>query len=353
MKYRVSPEGGMLFADLEKEGRSGHMGHALVEYAPGKVLAFYPSCSAEDARWKGHSGYGWMEFKRSADGGETWSEPMTEPNSKALFDRHCGRTFMCEKAVCTPSGKIVLFYLQCDMVTNTHIWEPYFEPHVAYSTDGGVTFTPAKPFVNDRGRIYDAAWHEGELFVLFFANPEQPPHPHDEEHEMRLYVSRDEGETFELRAVVPFQSTINCFYGNLQFTPEGRLMVYTYDDKDEHNLKYIVSDDKGFTWGANRRCFFEKRMRNPQIIRFKDTYFLHGRSGCGGKDPGHLVLYTSPDAIRWDEGQILKRAHQGWGAYTNNLIVHTPDGRERLLIHSSHAYRDCRTNVYMFWVDEA
>lgn len=29
------PNDGILFADLEAQGRSGHMGHALVEYASG------------------------------------------------------------------------------------------------------------------------------------------------------------------------------------------------------------------------------------------------------------------------------------------------------------------------------
>ena len=34
-------EAGM-FVDHARSGRSGHLGHALVEYAPGKILAFVP-----------------------------------------------------------------------------------------------------------------------------------------------------------------------------------------------------------------------------------------------------------------------------------------------------------------------
>ena len=37
------PNDGMLFVDHSKTGRSGHLGHALVEYAPGKILAFHPN----------------------------------------------------------------------------------------------------------------------------------------------------------------------------------------------------------------------------------------------------------------------------------------------------------------------
>ena len=37
-----------------------------------KILAFYPNCSLDE---KGHSAVGWMEYKRSVDYGETWSQP--------------------------------------------------------------------------------------------------------------------------------------------------------------------------------------------------------------------------------------------------------------------------------------
>ena len=61
------PNDGILFVDHSRTGRSGHLGHALVEYAPERILAFYPNCS--DAN-KGHTGDGWMEVKRSEDGNE-------------------------------------------------------------------------------------------------------------------------------------------------------------------------------------------------------------------------------------------------------------------------------------------
>ena len=346
------PNGGILFADLEKLGRSGHMGHALVEYAPGKVLAFYPTCSAEDRRWKGHSGFGWMEYKRSLDGGETWSDPITEPHSKALFDADRGRTFMCEKAVVTPSGRIILFYLQCDMRVNGHIWEPYFEPHYAFSEDGGATWSDLRMFEHEGGRIYDAICKDGVVYVMFYADAELPGTAHQRESQMRLYVSHDDGETFEIRSVMGFQSTNNCYYGTMCFTPEDDLIVYTYDEKDEHNLKYIVSRDLGKTWEPNRRAFFAQRMRNPQLACFHGTYFMHGRSGSFGNNPGHFILYTSPDGFNWDEGQMLALRTAGVGAYSNNILVHTPDGRERLLIQTSHAYFENNTNTIMFFVED-
>lgn len=36
-----------IYVDNEKRGRSGHMGHALVEFAPGKIMAFNANTSAK------------------------------------------------------------------------------------------------------------------------------------------------------------------------------------------------------------------------------------------------------------------------------------------------------------------
>jgi hypothetical protein len=345
------PNDGILFVNHEPQSRSGHMGHALVEYAPGRLLAFYPSCSSEDARFKGHSGYGWMEYKRSEDGGATWSAPIIEPNSKALFDEQIGRTMMCEKAVSPEEGTVVLFYLTCDMQTNGHVWEPYFEPKVATSHDGGQHFSQARLFLHEPGRIYDACVHNGAIYVLFFANPELPGIAHLTEHEYRLYVSEDGGESFALRSRLPFQSTKHSYYGSFAFAPDGRLIAYAYDELDERNLKGLVSEDEGRSWGPQRRMFFEQKIRNPQFTFFADRFFVHGRSGNYGEHAGHFILYASLDGLNWDAGTILRHATEGAGAYSNNLIVHMPDGRERLLIQASHAYRENRTNILHWFLD--
>lgn len=347
------PNDGILFVDHRPTGRSGHMGHALVEYEAGKLLAFYPNCSAEDERYHGHSGFGWMEYKRSTDGGLTWSEPIIEPNSKALFDQNVGRTFMCEKAVKTDSGRILLFYLNCDVVTNGHIWEPYFEPYYAYSTDQGKSFSEPCQLFDARGRVYDAIVRDGKIYVLFMADPELPGLAHNGSYDMQLYVSEDDGESFTLRSKVAFSSTCHCFYGTMCFMQNGDLIVYTYEDLDEHNLKYIISHDDGRSWDVNRRAFFEKRLRNPQMAYLNGLYIMHGRGGHPQELYGSLVLYTSPDGICWDAGTYL-RYHlpgTGAGAYSNNVTVHLPDGTERLMIQSSFAYEDHKTNTIMYFVD--
>ena len=39
------------------------------------------------------------------------------------------------------------------------------------------------------------------------------------------------------------------------------------------------------------------------------------------------------------------------GAYSNSIIVDEPN-RERVYIHSSHAYADNKTNILAWWVDK-
>ncbi len=345
------PNDGILFADLQKEDRSSHLGHALVEYAPSKILAFYPNCSAEDKRYNGHSGYGWMEFKRSEDGGETWSEPIPEPNSKALFDLGCGRSLMCEKAVCTNSGRIVLFYLQCDVYTNGHTWEPYHNPLYAISDDQGYTFSQAKNLGTTPGRIYDVVYQNGVIYVMF----QRGPYCWEGRcGEYELLISEDDGQTFTSRGLIPFDGTKCCFYGSMLFTPEGKLLAYCYDEYDEHNLKYIISNDCGMTWETTRRTFFARRLRNPQLTYFGGKYIIHGRSGSHGaeEEQGHFVLYTSDDGINWDEGQYMHMRVAKAGAYSNNLVVHMPDGSERLMIQASKAYEEYKTNILMYFIEK-
>ena len=86
------PNEGILFVDHSRKGRSGHLGHALVEYEDGKILAFYPNCSDDN---KGHSAVGWMEYKRSEDGYEdeiTIAEMLKNTLSIAITPRSENRS---------------------------------------------------------------------------------------------------------------------------------------------------------------------------------------------------------------------------------------------------------------------
>lgn len=344
--YSVSPEGGELFFDHSKEKRSGHLGHAMVEYKPGKILDFFPNCSGDG--WNGHNGNGWMDFCRSEDAGETWSAPEPFPYSKTLYDLNIGITSMCEKAVCTDSGKVIVFNVICDIIkSNGCGWEPFGIPTFVCTFDGGKSWSKAERVGTRRGRIYDACYKDGTVFVLLEQGTDTNRGTHCEYH---LFCSTDDGVTFEERSILPFCSRFDasCFYGALVWLPDGKLATYIYYDcDDEFHIPYTVSTDNGKTWGIPEVAFFAKRIRNMQIATLNGTYFCAGRSGSHGEieEKEHNIVYCSADGIHWDEGHYLKKCIAGCGAYSNFLLV---KGTENpyLLYQASWAYEKSRTNIY-------
>lgn len=339
------PNEGILFVDHSQANRSGHLGHALVEYEEGKILAFYPNCSGARGglpwmgpEWAGHNADGWMEYRRSEDGGQTWSEPTVLEYSKSVYDKKQGRSVFSEKAVLASDGSVLLFNLECDISTNTD-WNPTFTPTFLRSTDGGRSWEPARKLGDVPARIFAAICVKDTIFVL---------NRHQNEKLHVLYTSTDNGKTFVKRSQLPFKGRV---YGALAVIGNGQLIAYVYNAEDEQRLDYAISQDDGKSWGESQTAFFAKKIRNPQIAAFKGCYIMHGRSGHLGRDIGdlgHLVLYTSKDGLNWDEGRYLRKKSAGNAAYSDNLLV---GGGKRLLIQASHAYEHSKANVLHWWLE--
>ncbi len=344
------PNDGIMFVDHSRQNRSGHLGHALVEYEPGKILAFYPNC-ADDNR--GHCAVGWMEFKRSTDGGDSWSEPIEFDYSRRVFDEGEGRSVMCEKAVLAPDGAIVVVTLGCDIEKSPY-WRPYQIPMIVRSYDGGKTWEEAVPLSDRRGRVYDMMRHENRIFALEFCNDAEDTWTGTlPEHVYNLYISEDSGRSFSRRSTLPFD-TEGRGYGTMSVLPDGGLVAYIYNIEDECRLEYVISDDEGRTWSEPETAFFERQIRNPQMTAFRGGYVLHGRSGSKGDEDvrGHLILYTSEDGLCWDSGRYLRMQEAGAGAYSNSIVAGAlqPDSPNRLLLQASHAYEESKTNILHWWL---
>lgn len=335
----ITPREGVRYVDHESAGRSGHMSHALVEYAPGHILSFYSNCSCN--RNQGHNGFGWIETRRSTDGGYTWSAPEKLAYSLNAFLNE-PFTVSCEKAVCTGENKIAVF---CTRNTNPNGWEPYLSPTVLLSDDGGHTWSEPISLTDVRGRVYDAFFNNGELFVLMQANDDfLSTLP---EHRYQIYRSADGGHSFEMTGMLPV--LLHHAYGALKQTDDGSMTAYIYNSEDEFHLDRFISRDGGHTWSEGEKSYCAKRIRNPQIARVRGGWILHGRSGAGSFAlPMNLVFYTSEDGIHWDEGFYLHEVLPGASTayYSNNLVLNDADGGQRLLIQSSVAYRQARTNIY-------
>ena len=341
------PNEGIMFVDHAPAGRSGHLGHALIEYAPGRILAFYANCSDFN---DGHNGDGWMEYKRSEDGGRTWGDPTVLEYSKELYEKGVGSSVMCEKAVRTDDGTIVLLNLECEGKG----WMPLAAPTCLRSTDDGLTWEAPVTVGDQPGRIWDAILHDGCVLALELCNDSKNNwYGNLPEHHYALYASQDHGRTFSRRSVLPFEVERRG-YGTMAILPDGGLIAYVYQLDDEKNLEYVISPDGGRTWGEVQTAFMAKQIRNPQMAAFRGGYVLHGRSGSMGEEAikGHFVLYASRDGMKWDDGRYLRMREASLGAYSNNLLVRSPEpgAPDRLLIQASHAYEGSKTNVLHWWL---
>lgn len=338
-KFKVSDK--ILYVDNKSRGRSGHMTHAMVEFAPGKLIDFNANSSAE--YFWGHSTYGWVEYRISEDGGETFSEIYDLPYSVKAF--HDGiNVISVEKAVGTDTGRIVAVCLR----NNAHnICQPWDTPMIITSDDGGKTWSNAKEMCSYKGRVYDACYHDGVIYALEFCNDGEGNFCGEkEEHVYRIFTSTDNGESFSELCVVPVP-TLGRGYGAMLFDDDGKLHIYAYNEKDEVNMDHIVSMDCGKTWGDATRCFLKEGIRNPQVAQIDGVFVVHGRNAAANG----FVLYTSTDGQNWDEGTYLGNA-EGGCYYSNNITLKNKDGKNRLLIQYSEMYgKEMCVDIYHRWLE--
>ena len=324
--YRVVFEKPEIYVNNEARKRSGHMTHAMAQFAPDTFIDFNANCSA--TRAGGHSVYGWVEYRISRDAGKTYSAPQTFPYSMESF-LEGNWTVSVEKAVACYDGTIVALCLRNTMLTEV-CCEPWLTPVCVRSTDGGKTWTEPYECIPYNGRIYDAVYKDGVIYAMIFCNEHflgSTP-----EHVYRIYVSEDNGQSFTERCVVPFPDTTQRGYCSMIFDEAGNLHAYAYNEAKEREMDHAVSSDCGRTWTVTEPCFVEKGIRNPQTALIDGVYVLHGRGG------GHrgFVFYSSTDAVHWDEGIYLGDCSGGC-YYSNNVNLKDEKG-DFLLVQYSDVY---------------
>lgn len=344
-----------VFVDNEKKERSGHMSHAMALFDEGKLIDFYSNCSK--SRCYGHSAFGWVEYKISEDYGKTFGrENIFGFSWKTLLEGNS--TVSIEKVVSTKKNQLVAFVLINSQYGEISC-EPWDIPRVSLSEDGGKTWSVPYEMSGYKGRIYDAVSYKGNIYALEFCNDAVNSFLGNKpEHVYRLYKSEDGGKSFSEVCIVPFADTQGRAYGNMIITPQGKLIVYAYNSKDEVNMDYAITSDFGKTWEETGKSYVAKKIRNPQVGILDGQYILHGRSG-GWEDAG-FVLYTSADGIRWDDGNELIKGKTAC-FYSNNLVVKEKDGKERMLVQysenisiSGECEKNCQpsqVNVMHLWIE--
>ena len=331
--YTVILETPTVFVDNQARKRSGHMTHAMAEFAPGCFIDFNSNCS--NVRHDGHMPYGWVEYRISDDCGKSFSDfYRLEYSWDSFLDGV--NTISVEKAVACDDGSIVALCLRNDGY-DPGFCEPWDTPTYIISKDCGKTWTAPVEYSPYPGRSYDAFYHEGKIYILHFCNEHfigSKP-----EHLYRVYTSDDNGKSFYELSVVPFD-TIGRGYGAMIADENGVFHAYAYNVNCETEMDHAVSFDKGKTWELKEPCYLAKGIRNPQVGMIDGVYVLHGRAG----DLKGFVFYTSPDAENWDEGELLISKEGISAYYSNNLNLKDENGNF-LLVQYSDSYQGNKVNV--------
>lgn len=342
---KITFTGREVFVDHQKNNRSGHLGHAMAQCKDGSLIAFYSNCSGVSGiefGGAGHSMYGWVEYKRSFDHGLTWGEAKV---LKYSYDSFLDGVYKigCEKAVVCDDGTIVLFCLR----SIGKYFEPYATPVCLLSHDNGETWSEPISVSDERGRMYDAIYRNGRVYLLEFCNSTDKGFICAEEGKFyKIFASDDNGQSFYEYSTIPF-NTLGHAYGNMIFRPDGSLIFYAYSAEDEYNLTALESYDDGKTWGEPFKVSVKKIARNPQVGYVNGAYIMHGRSEEGV----NFVFYHSKDGINWDDGTIVNEGRIGGCYYSNNMTVKGADGKERLLVQYSESYHRAQTNIMHAWVE--
>lgn len=330
----------IVFVDNEKRKRSGHMSHAMVEFAPGKIMAFNSNCSG--TRYLGHSAHGWMEFRISEDYGNTWSDFKMIPYS---WDKMIDglNTISIEKALAFPNGDIVAFCLMNSQYApySCEPWE--LPPKVLITHDLGETWEEPFEFNKYNGRIYDAMIVDGVGYVLQSCYDDFLSKTENDKY--KIFKSEDNGKSWQEVSDVPFEPKSGLGYGNMTILPNGDLIVYAYNANDQENMPYAISPDMGKTWTKTGKSFVKNKIRNPQVGRLDEYYILTGRAGQNETIASDLAIYTSLDGIHWDDGLLLGEGIRRSCWYSNNLTIKMPNGKTRMYLKYSENYNDFREYI--------
>ena len=342
--YSVKLSDPILYVNNESRERSGHMSHAMVEWAPGKIIDFNSNCSA--AIHMGHSTFGWIEYRISEDGGNTFSKEYDFPFSKKVFYDGIN-TVALEKAVACDNGRIVTFCLFNDA---HKLCEPWITPPVVITSDnGGKDWSKPNKAFKHSGRIYDAVYHNGIIYVLQFCNDATVSFlGNKEEHIYRIYKSENNGESFEEISIIP-TNTLGRSYASIIFDANDKLHLYIYNVNDEHNPDHLTSEDFGKNWVSEGVCHLAKGSRNIQTALIDGVFVLH----CRGEEANRnkLALYTSVNGYDWDEGEFIDYTEHDTCFYSNNLVLKNNENKSKMLIQYSHSYFEKCVNVRHMWLE--
>jgi hypothetical protein len=223
----------------------------VVDREPGQYLGHPTTVLLEDGKTilcvypKGH-GKGAIQYKRSEDGGRTWSERLPVPASWATSKE----TPTIHRVVDAAGRKRLV------------VWSGLYPARLAVSEDDGQHWSELKP-VGDWGGIvvmgfteplhnrpgnYLAMFHDDGRYFSAKAQQEKPV-------AFTLYktFSRDGGLSWSAPQAVFKRSDVHLCEPGLIRSPNGRQMaVLLRENLRQRNSHVIFSEDEGETWSPAR-----------------------------------------------------------------------------------------------------
>jgi len=305
----------MIIVDREPGQYLGHPTTVLLEDGQ-TLLCVYP---------KGH-GKGAIQFKRSHDGGRTWSPRLPTPENWAT------------------SVEVPTIHRVADAAGKKRLilWSGLHPARLSVSEDDGATWSPLMP-AGDWGGIvamsalapvraqpghYLAWFHDDGRFFRADSKPENPL-------VFRLYqtASRDGGLTWsQPRELFASATLLLCEPGVIR-SPDGRqLALLLREESREHESQIIFSDDEGATWSTPRPLHPALRgdrhtiQRTPDgrlFISFRDTHRQSPTQGdwCGWVGHYDDLVHARPGDYRL---RLLDNT-KGWDCGYAGVEVQ-PDG---------------------------
>jgi hypothetical protein len=292
----------------------------IVDREPGQYLGHVTTVLLEDGKTilivypKGH-GIGPIVYKRSTDGGQTWSERLPTPKSWETSDE-CPTLY---RTVDRQGKRRLILFSSLAPIRS------------AYSEDDGRTFTELKPMGNFGGVV-------GMASLLRLKNGDYMAFFHDNERyiggtgergkgkggKFTVYGVRsaDGGLTWGTPRAIVSRPDVNLCEPGAVRSPDGKqVALLLRENKRVRNSFVTFSDDEGETWTPPREL--------PAALtgdRHTPKYTADGRLFISFRDMG-LASPTHGDWVAWV------------GTYDD--IVKGREGQYRLRLMDNHYQGDC------------
>ena len=223
----------------------------VVDKEPGQYLGHPTTCLLEDGKTmlcvypKGH-GRGPIVYKRSEDGGKTWSERLPTPKSWESSKE----TPTLHRVVDDRGNKRIIMF------------SGLYPIRMAYTENDGKTWSELKKIGNFGGIVamssvfkdrqkagkYTALFHDDGRFIAKDAKQQQPT-------TFTLYksVSEDGGLTWNSPQAIVASSDKHLCEPGIVRSPDGKqLACLLRENSRRHPSQVIFSDDEGNTWSPPR-----------------------------------------------------------------------------------------------------